>query len=199
MIIKPQQHWLYNEHSETRLLCWNSESYLFKSTSTFLISMLFLFLQHSNSHFSSFCNTPIVLPSILLFKILLLDQVDRQEPTSYNHLPRQSIVRGLVTSLQQLCKVTSPENIKTINLCLTALYQPTPKPLPSMSWAFLQNLLNCEDVKLTESVVRLAAKQSQISPTARKITEAHITGCGNEVSFNGFFCSLPFYGNAFDF
>ncbi|XP_054278841.1 focadhesin [Macrosteles quadrilineatus] len=113
------------------------------------------------------------------FRGAKLYQVDRQEPTSYGHLPAQSVVRGVTTSLQQLCKDASADDVNTINLCLVALLQPTPKPLPSLSWAFLQQLERLEDAELTKNIVRLTSKQSQISPLARKTTEAYISDCGN--------------------
>lgn len=106
-------------------------------------------------------------------------KVDRAEPTSYSHLSHRSVVRGVTTKLQQLCSATdrSADDATTADRCLVALLQPTPKPLPSLSWAFLSQLNSSGD-----NITRLAAKQSQISPSGRKITESCIAASGDDVS-----------------
>ncbi|XP_046661651.1 uncharacterized protein LOC124354898 isoform X2 [Homalodisca vitripennis] len=103
-------------------------------------------------------------------------QVDRQEPRNYKDLPARSVVRGVVTSLQHL---SAPTDSSLANLCVVALIQPSPKPLPSLSWAFLSDLPQA-DPALAHNIVRLAAKQSQISPSARKITDSYISSCGTD-------------------
>lgn len=110
-------------------------------------------------------------------------QVDRQEPTTYGHLPHRSVVRGVTSALQDACK--TDDSLASINLYLTTLLQPTPKPLPSLSWAFLSPLAEGE---LNRNVVKLCAKQSQISPSARNITQAFIASSNNDVSNISMFC-----------
>lgn len=103
-----------------------------------------------------------------------LYQVDRQEPASYVHLPQSSVVRGVTMGLQQLWKTRSADDIRTINLCLEALAQPSHKPLPSLNWSFLGDYNELGDIELVHNVVRLAAKQSQVSPSSRRITETFL-------------------------
>lgn len=115
--------------------------------------------------------------------------MDRQEPTTYNHLPHYSVARGVTSALQEACN--TDENLTTVNLYLTTLLQPTPKPLPSLSWAFLAPLATQEGEEgVALNVVRLCAKQSQISPSARNITQAFIASSNNDVSVDVIFSCL---------
>lgn len=117
-------------------------------------------------------------------------QVDRQEPTSYNHLQQASVVRGVTSSLKHLWRTRAEQDTHCINLCLTALAQTSIKPLPSLSWAFLGDPSDLDNTQLAHNVVRLSAKQAQISLSARKITESYIAKSENDCDKMEFLYSI---------
>lgn len=153
------------------------------------------FSSHTPGSYSkSDCNSSFFLRK---FTRKFVYQVDRPEPTSYSHLFHRSVVRGVTAKLQHLCSVTdrSADDARAADRCLVALLQPTPKPLPSLSWAFLSQLNSSGD-----NVTRLAAKQSQISPSGRKITESCIAASGDNVStlFKGYHMQIHLFSISFE-
>lgn len=100
----------------------------------------------------------------------------RGEPSDYSYLQDRSICRGMCEFLQTLSADSTDENLSTGILCSQVLTKPLPKVLPPRNWNFLISLKRTSFSRLSENVIRIAARQAQISSTARSIIEEHISG-----------------------
>lgn len=106
----------------------------------------------------------------------------RGEPSDYSYLQDRSICRGLCEFLQRLSSNSTEEDLSIGVLCSHVLTKPLPKVLPPRNWIFLSALKHTSFSKLSDNVIRIAARQAQISSTARNIIEEHISGSATSVS-----------------
>lgn len=94
------------------------------------------------------------------------------EPENLNYLPERSTVRALGNHLRR--HVLSWQSDKSTYLaCLRVLSREYAKPLPPLNWCFLQELIH-DDPETRSCCVRIAAKQVQMSGTARRLMENYI-------------------------
>ncbi|XP_075981084.1 focadhesin [Anticarsia gemmatalis] len=100
----------------------------------------------------------------------------RAEPTTYSHLHNTSVVRGLMECFRK--QATSPSYdfpepvLLAILSTLTAEY---PRPLPPLDLCFLPEVFH-RGTEWRRGCVTLAARQAQVSMSARRILDNYLQG-----------------------
>ncbi|CAH2041992.1 unnamed protein product, partial [Iphiclides podalirius] len=98
----------------------------------------------------------------------------RGEPLDYAHLPRASVARGLFDCLRRQVISPSYDFPEEAILCvLETLGLEYPKPLPPVDLAFLQDAMR-RSGRWRQGCLRLAARQAQVSPSARRLLDAFL-------------------------
>lgn len=95
------------------------------------------------------------------------------EPTNYKTLPKQSILKALVHFVINQATTKNQDKIANEALIVEALKILAHKynrPLPPLNWCFLHEMLHKSE-KIKEECLRIAAKQSVISGTAKRLIE----------------------------
>lgn len=95
------------------------------------------------------------------------------EPVNYKNLPKQSIVKALTNFVFQQATTKKKEKIVNDAILVEALRvlaQRHSRPLPPLNWTFLHEMIH-RDGSIKAQCIALAAKQSTISGTAKRLIE----------------------------
>lgn len=95
------------------------------------------------------------------------------EPINYKNLPKQSILKALVTFVIQQATTKKADKLvgeASVIESLRILAQKYSRPLPPLNWCFLHDMLHKSDT-IKVQCLRIAAKQSVISGTAKRLIE----------------------------
>lgn len=103
----------------------------------------------------------------------------RMEPTSYSHLHCTSVVRGLMESFRKQATSPSYDFPESVLLSiLRTLSGDYPKPLPPIDLCFLPEVFH-RGSEWKRGCLTLAARQAQVSLSARRILENYLQGIDN--------------------
>lgn len=95
------------------------------------------------------------------------------EPINYKNLPKQSILKALTAFvIQQATTKKAAKRVEEAVLVesLRILAQRYSRPLPPLNWCFLHDLLHKSE-KIKVQCLKIAAKQSVVSGTAKRLIE----------------------------
>lgn len=95
------------------------------------------------------------------------------EPNNYKNLPKQSVVKALTNFVFQQATTKKKEKIVNDSILIEALRVLSKKysrPLPPLNWTFLHEMMH-RDTEIKAQCMALAAKQSIISGTAKRLIE----------------------------
>jgi Focadhesin len=97
----------------------------------------------------------------------------QSEPINYKNLPKQSILKALVTFVLQQATTRKADKLVEEALLvesLRVLAQKYCRPLPPLNWCFLHDLIHKSD-EIKAQCFFIAAKQAVISGTAKRLIE----------------------------
>ena len=127
------------------------------------------FLDAAGDMLSMWLRSELIMYQISIYRTATA----RGEPANYSYLPPHSICRGLSDHLRKLSDVTlEPRGLTVARQCLRILGKTYPKPLPSLTWTFLKELIR--EPELEYYCLTVAIKQAPTSPSARKIIEDYL-------------------------
>lgn len=95
------------------------------------------------------------------------------EPVNYKNLPKQSILKALTPFVIQQATTKKAEKLveeAVLVESLRILAQRYSRPLPPLNWCFLHDMLH-KSKKIKAQSLKIAAKQSVISGTAKRLIE----------------------------
>lgn len=95
------------------------------------------------------------------------------EPMNYKNLPKQSILKALTAFVIQQATTKKAEKLVEEAILvesLSILAQRYSRPLPPLNWCFLHDMLHKSE-KIKVQCLKIAAKQSVISGTAKRLIE----------------------------
>ena len=114
---------------------------------------------------------------------------NQAEPINYKMLPKRSVLKAVTHHLIHEATTTNKRSYTaasetiTIN-CLRILSKRYSKPLPPLNWCFLHEFIH-QDFEMKNFCVKIAAKQTVISGTAKRLVDNFLLNvdCSCEVSF----------------
>lgn len=107
---------------------------------------------------------------------------NQSEPLNWKKLSKKSILKAIVHFLIQQATTSKPEKLvdqSNVVCCLRILSHNYSRPLPPLNWCFLHELIH-KTKEMKRHCVKIAAKQSVISGTAKRLIENFLLNVENE-------------------
>lgn len=104
------------------------------------------------------------------------------EPMNWKKLSKKSILKAIVHFVIQQATTSKPENLvdeSIVVCCLRILSHTYSRPLPPLNWCFLHELIH-KSPEMKRHCVKIAAKQSVISGTAKRLIENFVLNVENQ-------------------